>query len=124
MSNYLLDTCIIIDFFRGNEQAISFMNSLTTPPFLSSLTIAELYAGVREGKERTLLDEFSKQFPIISLDYAQAKQGGLYRRQYSKSHNIGMIDALLAAIAIDKNLTLITKNLKHFPMLQNVLSPY
>ncbi|SDZ17212.1 PIN domain-containing protein [Nitrosomonas sp. Nm33] len=51
MANYLLDTCILIDFFRGNAKAAQFLEGLNDPPYLSALTVAELYAGVREGKE-------------------------------------------------------------------------
>lgn len=55
MVQYLIDTCILIDFFRGNEKAAQFLEEFVHPPFLSALTVAELYAGVREGRERALL---------------------------------------------------------------------
>jgi predicted nucleic acid-binding protein len=121
---YLLDTCILIDFFRGKKEAVQFLESLDSPPFLSSLTVAELYAGVREGKERAALDSLVQYFPIVPLNDEAAISGGLYRRQYGKSHGVGMIDALLAACAESKNLILTTRNVKHFPMIKNVHCPY
>ena len=124
MTYYLLDTCILIDFFRGKEEAAQFLESLDTPPFLSSLTVAELYAGVREGKEHTALDNFVPHFPVVPLECGAAVTGGLYRRHYGKSHGVGMIDALLAACAESKNLVLATRNVKHFPMIENVYCPY
>jgi len=124
MAYYLLDTCILIDFFKGKEEATQFLESLESPPFLSSLTVAELYAGVREGKERTALDNLVQHFPIVPLNDEAAIAGGLYRRQYGKSHGVGMIDALLAACAESKNLILTTRNVKHFPMIENVHYPY
>ena len=124
MANYLLDTCILIDYFRGHTEAASFLDGLNAPPYLSSLTVAELYAGVREGKERSLLDALVSQFPVLPLDIDAAIKGGQYRRQYSNSHGVGMIDALLAASAERKNLVLTTRNKKHFPMLENVHCPY
>ena len=124
MPYYLLDTCIIIDFFRGHEEAAAFLEGLDDPPLLSSLTVAELYAGVREGTERKQLDHFVAHFPVLPLDEQSAIQGGVYRRDYGKSHGVGIVDALLAASSHSKNLVLCTKNLKHFPMLQNVYCPY
>jgi len=49
-------------FFRGNEQATKFLEGLENPPFLSALTVTELYAGVREGKERNMLDNLVQHF--------------------------------------------------------------
>lgn len=124
MAKYLLDTCILIDFFRGNEKAAQFLDKLDDPPYLSALTVAELYAGVREGKERTMLDNLMQYLPIIPLNDEAAVKGGLYRRQYGKSHGVGIVDALLAASAECNNLILATHNLKHFPMIENVYCPY
>ncbi|SER16205.1 hypothetical protein SAMN05421690_101061 [Nitrosomonas sp. Nm51] len=124
MTQYLLDTCILIDYFRGNKQAAQFLENLEEPPFLSALTVAELYAGVRNGKERTLLDNLVRLFPVIPLNDEMAVKGGLYRRQYGKSHGVGIVDTLLAATAEQKNLILATCNVKHFPMIENVHCPY
>jgi predicted nucleic acid-binding protein len=120
----LVDTCVLIDYFRGNPAAEVFLKGLVKPPFLSSLTVAELYAGVRDGKEHTLLDHLVQHTPVIPLNSEIAIKGGLYRRQYSKSHNVGIIDALLAASAEVKKLVLVTHNIKHFPMITNVYRPY
>jgi predicted nucleic acid-binding protein len=53
-----------------------------------------------------------------------AVQGGLYRRDYGKSHNVGLADALIAATATQRRVPLVTLNRKHFPMLQDVIVPY
>jgi len=91
---------------------------------MSAITLAELYAGVREGTERTALDTFVQAFTILPVDDEIAVKGGLYRRDYSKSHSVGLADALIAATAAKHNATLVTLNNKHFPMLTNVVVPY
>ncbi len=65
-----------------------------------------LYAGVRESRERTLLDNLVQHFPVIPLKDEAAIKGGLYRRQYDKSHGVGIVDALLASAAECKNRSL------------------
>ena len=120
----LVDTCILIDYFRGHSKAATFLDGLESPPYLSSLTVTELYAGVREGKEHALLGALVARCPILPLDNEAATKGGLYKRQYNRSHGIGMIDALLAASAEIKNLVLVTRNIKHFPMVTSLHCPY
>lgn len=124
MTSYLLDTCVLVDYFRNDKSAVAFVEGLEQAPFLSSLTVAELYAGVREGAERALLDSMLRHLPVIPLDQEMAAKGGLYKRQYGKSHGVGIVDALLAACAEAKGLTLVTKNPKHFPMIEGVVEGY
>lgn len=55
----LIDTDVLIDFLRGRSQAVAYLENLIEESVLiSSITVAELYSGVREGKEREVLDTF------------------------------------------------------------------
>ncbi len=72
---------------------------------------------------RARLERFLQAFGIIPLDRRLAVQGGPYRRDYSKSHNVGLADALIAATATQRQAALVTLNGKHFPMLQDVTIP-
>ncbi|MGD2294544.1 MAG: hypothetical protein PVF22_01745 [Candidatus Aminicenantes bacterium] len=45
-------------------------------------------------------------------------------RKYGKSHNVDLIDALIAATAEAYSMTLVTLNIKHYPMLRKVTVPY
>jgi len=120
----LIDTDILIDYLRGQPKAIAYLESLPEPPLLAAITVAELYAGVREGNERKALERFLATIEVVPLDEAIATRGGLYRRDYAKSHNVGLADALIAATAEFRNATVVTLNQKHFPMLSKVLVPY
>jgi predicted nucleic acid-binding protein len=91
---------------------------------MSSITMAELYAGVRKGAESRRLEVFIETFEVISLNSTIAKIGGLYRNQYNPSHGVGLADALIAATAKEIDAQVITFNIKHFPMLDNVIKPY
>jgi predicted nucleic acid-binding protein len=120
----LIDTDVLIDYLRDRAEAVSYLEGLTESLLVSVITIAELYAGVREGAERTTLDEFIRAFEAIPVDREVAARGGLYRRDYMKSHNVGLADALIAATAESRQAALVTLNSKHFPMLANVIVPY
>lgn len=120
----LVDTDDLIDFLRGRAESVSYLESLPEPPYVSAITIAELYAGVREGKERRLLDKLTDKLQVVAVSGEIAKQGGLLRRDYSKSHGVGVNDAIIAATADSENKPLITLNQKHFPMVENLAVPY
>jgi len=124
MSKILVDTDILIDYLRGYPPSVEFLESQSFPLLISSITIAELYAGVKKGKENEILDNFIGTFEIIPPDTKIAQKGGLFRRDFKKSHGVGLADALIAATAKEQGVSLVTLNRKHFPMLKNILTPY
>ena len=120
----LIDTDVLINYLRGYPDSVSYVEAQQGRLLISVVTVAELYAGIREGSERSRLERFLRAFDIIPLDQRLAVQGGLYRRDYSKSHNVGLADALIAATATQWQVPFVTLNRRHFPMLQDVIVPY
>lgn len=120
----LLDTDVLIDYLRGQAQAVAYLEERTETLLVSAITVAELFAGVRGGKERTALAAFLSAFEIVAIDAAIARRGGGFRRDYGNSHNVGLADALIAATAERAQAQLVTLNRKHFPMLTDVHVPY
>ncbi|MEB3342880.1 hypothetical protein [Okeania sp.] len=57
----LIDTDVLIDYLRSNSQAVNFLESLTQLLFISSMTVAELYTGVREEKVKNLFSSILKE---------------------------------------------------------------
>lgn len=121
---YLVDTDVCIDYLRGRPEAAEWLEAVSGPALLSAVTVAELFAGVREGPERSRLGDFLGAFSIVPADEHIAERGGLYRRDDRKSHATGLADALIAATAEVSQATLATLNETHFPMLARVLVPY
>lgn len=120
----LLDTDVLIDYLRGQTDAVSFFQQSGQTLQVSCVTVAELYVGVREGREREILDRFISVLDVLDVNTAIAMQAGLWRQNYGKSHGTGLLDALIAATAQRAGSTLATLNAKHFPMLETVLTPY
>lgn len=120
----LVDTDVLIDYLRGVPKALSFLNGASGTLLMSAMTIAELFGGVREGQERSQLEAFVQAFEVVPVNAEVATAGGLYFRDYRRSHGTGLTDALIAATAELHNARLVTLNRKHFPMLSNLLVPY
>jgi len=120
----LLDTDVLIDYLRDRPEAVAYLENLEVPLLISVITGAELYAGVRDGAERSRLDRFTAAFQIVPLDQEIAIRGGLYRRDYGKSHNLGLADALVGATAATRQAALVILNRRHYPMLADLVVPY
>jgi len=119
----LLDTDVLVDYLRDRDEAVAYLEAHAESILISAITVAELYAGVREGDEKRRLAEFLAVLEIIPVDADIARQGGLFRRDYGPSHGVGLADALIAATAARHQARLVTLNAKHFPMLE-VEVPY
>jgi len=120
----LLDTDVLIDFLRGQPQAVQLLEDTDCEFHVSAVSVAELYVGVRDGQEREVLDQLVGVLRTIEISTEIAQQAGLWRREYGKSHGTGIIDALIAACADASQIPLATLNVKHFPMLPRVSAPY
>lgn len=123
-SRLLLDTDVLIDYLRGEPKAIAYLEERTESLMLSAMTVAELFAEVREGEERRTLEGFLRVFEIAAISPQIAERGGLLRRDYKRGYNTGLADAIIAATAEHERASLVTLNDKHFPMLEDVVTPY
>jgi predicted nucleic acid-binding protein len=124
MKKILFDTDVLIEYLRGSIKAKAYVDAIQNSLYISSITMAELYAGVREGEEYQKLEIFIETFEVVNLNKNIAKIGGLFRNQYKPSHGTGLADALIAATAKEIGAQIVTFNIKHFPMLNDVIKPY
>ncbi|MFO7559580.1 MAG: type II toxin-antitoxin system VapC family toxin [Desulfobacterales bacterium] len=91
---------------------------------LSSIVVAELFAGVKEGSEQTVLESFISLFRVIPVTSEIATVGGFFKRDYGKSHGVGLADAIIAATSQVENAELKTLNPKHYPMIIKLIPAY
>jgi hypothetical protein len=114
----------MVDFLRGHARAVAFVKAHSERIILSSIVIAELYAGVREDREQAILDELVKIFRVVPVTVELAKAAGIHKRDFGKSHGVGLADAILAATAQSEGAELKTLNVKHYPMMRGLKAPY
>lgn len=119
----LIDTSIIIDFLRGYKPAINFLNNLKTIN-ISVVTQAELIEGCRHKDDLIKIKKLIAIFEIISINYQISKTAIKLLEDYYLQQGILFDDALVAATAIENNLTLATTDKKHFKPLKNLTLYY
>jgi len=123
----LVDTDVLIDFLRGYEEAMSLVAVNSERIVVSSIVVAELYAGVRggaDGVEQGVLERLLGLFRVVPVSSGIARLGGLYKRDYGKSHGVGLADAIVAATATVEDAELMTLNVKHYPMFSGIEAAY
>jgi len=114
----LLDTDILIDFLRGEQGARDFLSALPeeATPCCSVITVAELYAGMRESEwERTT--ELIDSMIVLPITKEIAELAGRFKRE-AKGFDLELSDCFIAATAVIEATTLATRNAKHYPMSQ------
>jgi predicted nucleic acid-binding protein len=120
----LIDTDVMVDFLRGNPKAVALLTEHSPRILLSAIVVAELYAGVRGEEELQILDSLVSLFRIIPVSPELARDGGLLKNEYAKSHGVGLADAIIAASAKAEQAELKTLNTKHYPMFKGLRAPY
>ena len=115
--NGLLDTAIVVDLLRGYPPAVAWLEG--QPPLgLSPVVWLEILNGVTNRKDQERAVKLLKHFlriEVLSLDFDWAIRQALALRL---SHNVDMMDCLIAASAHRLEVPLFTQNLKHFkPMI-------
>jgi predicted nucleic acid-binding protein len=120
----ILDTDVLVDFLRGQPRAVALVSRLATRIVLSTIVLAELYAGVKGDAELGALDDLTSSFPLIPITPETARAVGLFRRDFGPSHGVSLADALLAATVESEQAELKTVNVRHYPMLRGLRPAY
>src|SRR5271157_807775 len=126
MATYLLDTSVIIDALNGKRNRAQLFKELLQQGHLlacCSINVTEVYAGLR-AHEETRTRELLESLQYFPIDWPVARLAGLLKRDYArKGITLATTDATIAAIAIHHQLTLISDNLKHYPMTELSIYP-
>jgi len=117
MGRYLLDTGLVIRHLRGERRIVRLLRELGKKERLaiSTITRIEVIAGMHPEERyhtRKLLSRF--------LNYGVTKEiadrtGDLLREYRQRGQTLALPDAIIAATALQHQLTLITLNPKDYP---------
>ncbi|OGD62754.1 hypothetical protein A2160_04790 [Candidatus Beckwithbacteria bacterium RBG_13_42_9] len=117
--NKLLDTNILIDYFRGDKRTRKYLEM--QPMLVSSpIILAELIQGARNKQELKTLQTFQGKIYLIPFSPTLGQKMLELMKTYSFSHGLQIPDALIAATALEEKLTLVTGNVKHFNFIKGL----
>jgi hypothetical protein len=103
----LIESSAIIEYLKGNAKVKEIISN-SEDFYVSTLTIFEVLLG--EVEENKILDFFSA-FNVIGLNKKDSVIASrIYKRLRDKGKLIGYFDILISAQAINRGLTLVTKD--------------
>ncbi len=118
---YLLDTCAISDFVKGDTHTLSHIKQQSPSMIaISSITLHEIQYGLalnaaRAAKISAIIHDFLMPIRILDFSQGEAIAAAEIRSQLKQQGRpIGSFDVLLAGTALHHDLIFVTSNLKEF----------
>jgi tRNA(fMet)-specific endonuclease VapC len=119
---YLLDTNACIEHLRSKGTSKVSKRLVAQPPntvFLCSIVKGELLAGIHRVRQQQLaraeVDKFFGVFASVPFDDAAAEHfGRVHASLYARGTPINAADLFIAAIALARDLIVVTHNLSDF----------
>ncbi len=118
----IYDTDILIWIQRGNEKAARLIDR-DLDKYLSIQSYMELLQGAKNKTQHKHVKNFIAEFEfqILPLTENIGHRALIYVEEYSLSSNMRAGDAIIAATAVEKNMNLVTSNVKHFKAVKDLL---
>lgn len=123
MSEVLIDTDILSFYFRGDvglrnklDQYLAKFNQIN----ISIITYYEILAGLNFKEAKKQLQQFEEFATSNSIIHLTEESAGIYADLRKSGVTIGSSDLLIAGIAIENDLILITNNEKHYTPIRNL----
>jgi|SRR5580704_5433208 predicted nucleic acid-binding protein len=119
MATFLLDTSVIIDAVNEKKNRRQFLRGLVEQGNILAccpINVAEIYAGMRP-KEEAKTTSLLTSLDFYPITFAVARAAGDLKREFGKrGTTLSIADSLIAAVAIEYRLFLLTDNRKNFRM--------
>ena len=115
----LIDTDVMIDVSRANAGAAGYLDSLIDPA-ISIITAQELIVGARDKHDLAGIDSLVSAFPVLHIDTSIGQLAYDLLKRYAKSDGLRTFDLLIEATAIMQGLELVSRNRKHFAMIEGL----
>ena len=117
----IFDTDIFIWVQRGSEKAARLMQK-TEHRFLSVQTYMELLQCAQNKTQHKYVKDFISSFNFMVLPFTEniGHRASIYIEEYTLSSALRSGDALIAATAVENNMTLVSSNARHFKVIKDL----
>jgi len=117
----LFDTDIFIWVQRGNLKAARLIDS-SQERFLSVYSYMELLQTAKNSEQLHTVKDFLAKlgFGVLPLTESIGHRALIYIEEYTLAHSLGAGNAVIAATAVEHNLTLVSSNRKHFKPIRDL----
>lgn len=123
ISQVVFDTDVLIWYLRGNEKARRCLEQVSYPQrAICSLTLMELLQGCRNQAEARQVRAFlGENVPtVFHPNEAISRRSIDLLEQHAFAHGLRVVDALIAATALETGSSLATANVKHYRVIARI----
>ncbi len=127
MSTVLVDANVLIDALRGHAAALGALStaSLRGDDLWSSTVVRVEILGAMRAGEEAATEALLEQLDWLPVTREIADAAAAYARRYRASHSgIDLADYLLAATADHLGASVLTRNVRDFPMFEGLRPAY
>lgn len=123
---HIFDTDVSVDIVRGFTPALLWFHSLEEVAAIPGYAYMEVVGGCKDKGEIRRVRMLLSPLQVVWPNEQACSRGLTDFSQYHLSHNLGILDALIAATAINLGAILCTFNTKHFSFLPGLITeqPY
>ena len=119
MTHHLLDSDAVIDALNGVASTVAFLRALAAQGDIlcgNDVTLAEVYAGLHPA-DVAQAERFLSTLIYLPTSASAARQAGAGRYAFARQgRQLSLTDCLIAACAQDHHATVVTGNVRDFPM--------
>ena len=122
----IFDTDVLISVEKGDPRAIMLVGDVDEKA-ISIVTYMELLQGFSSRAQIQTVKNFISEarFEILSLTENIGHRALVYIDQYASSSGLRVIDAIIAATAVENNRLLVSGNQRHFKVIRELkLKPF
>jgi predicted nucleic acid-binding protein len=122
----LVDTDVLIDVQRNHPPALAWFTAVAVPPAIPGFVAMELIQDARNANELRQAQLLIAPLHIVWPSESDCQRAMSLFATYHLSHNLGLIDSLIAACAMGLNARLFTFNAKHYGAIPGLIigQPY
>jgi tRNA(fMet)-specific endonuclease VapC len=117
---YLIDSDWVADYLNGRQPAFNLFDRLADEGVaISVITLGEIYEGIYYGTDPTGneigFQQLLRSLTIVDVDSAVARRYAMLRGHLrQRGLLVPQPDILIAATAVEFDLALVTRNIRHF----------
>lgn len=117
-AGFTVDTDVLVDVFRGYAPALAWLghqkDAVVGVPVIVRM---EVLQGARNRRDESTIRRRLDEFTVLHLQTGDSELAERWFRQFHLSHGLGILDCLIAAIAVRQRVPFFTFNAKHFSVL-------
>ena len=124
--SYLVDTDWVAEYLKGRTPAYQLFEQLALQGIaIRIVTYTEIYEGIYygtdPGRHEAVFLQFLQGVRVLGISRQVARRAARVRGALRRlGQPIGQHDTLIAATALQHNLTLVTRNMSHFSRVPNL----